>query len=79
MKRLARKGRRRLLELISEEDENSARAIPCDEVADWTAPAFGEPSCAFDFAECLPRDPNNGSRILFKNELSAMASASSFD
>ena len=76
MKRLAQKGRRCLLELVSEENEipSPCNTIPCDEVADGKAPHSGELSCVSDFAESLPRDLNCF-RILFNNELSAMARA----
>lgn len=81
MKWFAQKERRHLLGLVSEENESSppCNTIPCDEVADRTASDFGELSCAFDFAESIPRDLNNRPKLLFEDPFSAMASASAFD
>ena len=55
-------------------------AIPCDEFADKeTAPYFGEPSSFFDFAESLPPCLMNRFNNFLTDELSAMATASTFD
>jgi hypothetical protein len=83
MERHAQKdGGRHLLELASTKQGELYRcAIPCGEVADEeAAPYFGEPSCAFDFAESLlpPRPMNRLTRSL-KDESSLMAFASTFD
>jgi hypothetical protein len=50
-------------------------AIPCVESGNERALYFGELSCAFDFAESLLPGPKSSP----KNELSLIASVSTFD
>lgn len=57
----------------------SSMAKPCIEFVDETAPYFGEPSCAFDFAESfLPRPMTRLNRSV-KDKSSLMAFANTFD
>jgi hypothetical protein len=74
-------GGRHLLELASTRKGELYRcAIPYGEFADEeTALYFGEPSCAFDFAESLLPRPMNRLTHSLKDESSLMAFASTFD
>ena len=54
-------------------------ALPCVEFVDETAPYFGEPSCAFDFAESLLPRPMTRLSHSLKDESSLMAFANTFD
>jgi hypothetical protein len=69
-----------LLELVMTRNAELHRcAIPCDEFADdETAPYFREPSF-FDFAESLPPCLMNRFNHSLLDELSAMATESTFD
>jgi hypothetical protein len=70
-----------LLELLRTRNAELHRcAIPCDEFADEeTAPYFGEPSSFFDFVESLPPCLMNRFNLSLTDELSVMATASTFD
>jgi hypothetical protein len=73
-------GGQHLVKLVSTRSgELHQCAIPCVEFADEKTPPYsGEPSCVFDFAGSLPRDLKNRLQLLL-DELSAMASANTFD
>ena len=73
-------GGRHLVELVStRKGDFHRRGLPCVEFTDEVVLCFGEPSCAFDFAESpLPRLMPRLNRTL-ENELSLMAFASTFD